>query len=270
MAFLIAMLATPILLVVAAMASPEWSKRDQVIAALQSKASFDVDQGRLILGLIPFGVFLGIPAAMGLIEPSNVLTVLGALVACMLAHGYLSGASDANAFNASHGWFVAVSWAVLAAPLYASSFSLSDSLALQTVLGPAPLSAGIASAGLWVALLAGIVAAGGWANGLPSLAGPYAPPANYAADYVARWGETALAATAVSSVIWGPSLGALALGPADGGTVYKAGISFLVCCAAVAGASYSRRFLSQVPPMVAATTAGMLTGLGMVVAAFAR
>lgn len=265
------MLATPVLLVVAAMASPEWAQRDQVIAALQSKATFDVPQGRLILGLIPFGVFLGIPAALGLVEPSNVLTVLGALVACMVAHGYLSGASDTTeAFNASHGWFIAVSWAVLAAPLYASSFSLSDSLALQAVLGPAPLSAGVASAGLWVALLAGIVAAGGWANGLPTLAGPYASSANHAADYVARWGETALAATAVSGLIWGPSLGALALGPADGVAVYKAGISFLVSCAAVAGASYSRRFLNQVPPMVAATTAGMLTGLGMMVAAFAR
>lgn len=264
------MLATPVLLVVAAMASPEWSQRDQVIAALQSKASFDVPQGRYILGLIPFGVFLGIPAALGLVEPSNVLTVLGALVACMVAHGYLTGVSDANAFNASHGWFVAVSFAVLAAPLYASSFNLADSLALQTVLGPAPLTAGVASAGLWIALLAGIVAAGGWANGLPSLAGPYASPANYAADYVARWGETALAGTAVSSLIFGPSLGAVALGPANGVTVYRAGISFLVCCGAVAGASYCRRFLKEVPPMVAATTAGMLTALGMMVAAFAR
>jgi hypothetical protein len=264
------MLATPVLLVVAAMASPEWSQRDQVISALQSKASFDVPQGRLILGLIPFGIFLGIPASLGLVEPSNVLTVLGALVACMLAHGYLSEASDENAFNASHGWFVALSWAVLAAPLYASSFSLTESLALQAVLGPAPLSAGIASAGLWVALLAGIVAAGGWANGMPKLAGPYASPANHAADYVARWGETALAATAVSSLIWGPSLGALALGPADGATVYKAGISFLVSCAAVAAASYCRRLLNQVPPLVAATTAGLFTGIGLMVAAFVK
>jgi hypothetical protein len=274
-AFLLAILATPVLLVVAAMASPEWPERDQVMAALQSKASFDTPQGRLIFSLIPFGIFLGIPAALGLVEPSNVLAVLGALVACMLGHSFLGERPpptpfNTGQFNASHGWFVAISWAVLALPVYAGSFSLSDSLALQAVLGPAPLTAGVAAAGLWVALLAGTVAAAGWASGLPKLAGLYSPAGNKAADYVARWGETALAGTAVSAVIFGPSVGALAVGPVDGTTFYRVAISFLVSCGVVAGASYSRRFLDEVPPMAAATTAGMLTGIGMMIAAFVK
>lgn len=270
MAFLLAILATPVLLVVAAMASPEWSERDQVMAAIRSKASFDEPQSRLIVALIPFGIFLGIPAALGLIEPSNALTVLGALVACMLGHAYLSPSSGPTPFNPSHGWFVALSWAVLALPLYAGSFSLSESLALQAVLGPAPLTAGVAAAGLWVALLAGVFAAGGWASGLPQMGGPYPSGAIKAADYMARWGETALAATAVSSIIWGPSLGAIAFGPADGVTVSRVGISFLVSCGAVAAASFIRRFLDEVPAMAAAGIAGMLTGIGMMLSAFVK
>lgn len=264
------MITTPLLLVVSAVASPEWSQRDQLIVDLRSKASFDVSQGRLVFALIPFGIIVGIPAALGLVEPSSALTVLGALIACMIAHGYLSRAQGSESvWNSAQGWFVVLSWAILAFPVYVGSLSLSDALAVQAALGPAPLSSGAASAALWVALLAGIVAAAGWSDGLPKLSSDYSS-GNRAADVVARWGETALAGTAVSAITWGPSLGGLVQGPTDMAAIYRTGLSFLVTCAVVGVASYSRRFLAQVPAVTAASAVGMFTGGAMLAAAFIK
>ncbi|MGQ0678967.1 MAG: hypothetical protein ACT4OM_04805 [Actinomycetota bacterium] len=271
MGFLIALVATPLLLVVSALCSPEWPQREQVLAELKSKVSLDVPQGPLVFALIPFGIFIGIPAALGLVEPSNILTVLGALVACMIAHGYLANARGTDSpWNAGQGWFVVLAWAVLAFPLYAGSFDVADALAVQAVLGPAPLSSGAASAVLWVALIAGIAAAAGWTDGLPSFGVNSYSRSKAAVDVAARWGETALAATAVSAITWGPSLGVLALGPVGATDVYRAGGSFLVTCGVVAAASYSRRFLVQVPALAAAATVGMFTGGAMLAAAFIR
>lgn len=264
------MIATPLLLIVSAVASPEWSQREQLMVDLRSKASFDVPQGRLVFALIPFGVFLGIPAAMGLVEPSNALTVLGALVACMIAHGYLSSSRGTESpWNPGQGWFVVLSWAILAFPLYVGSFAMSDVVATQAVLGAGPLSSGPASAALWIALLAGIAAAAGWTDGMPKFSSDYSS-ANSAVDSVVRWGETALAGTAVAAITWGPSLGGLVLGPIGGSAVYKAGLSFLITCAVVAAASYSRRFLRQVPALTAATAVGVFTGGAMLLAAFVK
>lgn len=207
---------------------------------------------------------------MGLVEPSNALTVLGALVACMIAHGYLAGArGNESPWNPGQGWFVALSWAILAFPLYAGSFAMSDVVATQAVLGPGPLSSGGASAGLWLALLAGVAAAAGWTDGMPKFAGDRSS-ANSAADSVARWGETALAGTAVAAITWGPSLGGLVLGPTGGSAVYKVGLSFLVTCVVVAAASYSRRFVGRVPALTAACAVGMFTGGAMLLAAFIK
>lgn len=255
------------MLVVSAVASPEWSRRESLVADLKFRACFDAPQGRLVLGLIPFGVFLGIPAAMGLVEPSNVLALLGALVACMIAHGYLSASGSRSQFNPAQGWFVVLSWAILAFPLYVGSFSLADGLAVQAVLGPGPLSLGVASAALWVGLLAGVAAAAGWAESLPRF-GDDQSPANAAVDVFCRWGETALGATAVASIIWGPSLGGLVLGPA--GAVARSGLSFAVTCVLVAAASYGRRFVPKIPAYAGAGTVGVLTAGAMLMAAFAR
>ncbi|HEX2053693.1 MAG TPA: hypothetical protein VHJ78_08225 [Actinomycetota bacterium] len=259
------------LLIVSAAASPEWSDREQLIVHVRNRASFDTPQGRAIFALIPFGVIAGIPAALGLI-PANAMVLLGALVACMVARAYLSRPErdDVGGWTPAHGWFLALAWSILAVPLHVNSMDLVDAVAAQTALGPAPLFFGPAgSAAMWVALLAGLLAASGWSQGQRKLSRP-ASPENDAVDAVSRWGESALAATAVSGVIFGPSLGALVAGPIDGRTLGIVSISFVVTMLAVAGVSYCRRFVGHPAQWGFAAGAAMLAMTAMMVAAFVR
>ncbi|HVL51670.1 MAG TPA: hypothetical protein VM754_09270 [Actinomycetota bacterium] len=238
---------------------------------VRNKASFDTPQGRGIFALIPFGIFAGIPAALGLI-PANIMVLLGALVACMVARAYLSRDEfgDTGGWTPAHGWFLALAWSILAVPLHVNSMNLIDALAAQTALGPSTLFFGpAASAAMWVALLAGLAAAAGWSQGQRKLARPPSP-ANDAIDSVARWGESALAATAVAAVIWGPSLGALVAGPIDVRTVTAASISFVVTMVAVAAVSFCRRFVGHPSQWAFAAGAGGLAMTAMMVAAFVR
>lgn len=246
---------------------------------VRSRVAFDTPQGRGIFALIPFGIFAGIPAALGLV-PANIMVLLGALVACMVGRAYLSRpeGGDVGGWTPAHGWFLALSWSILALPLHVNSMDLVDALAAQTALGPAPLSSGpAASAAMWVALLAGLAAASGWSQGQRKLAHPPGP-AQDAVDAVARWGECALAGTAVSAVVWGPSLGALVAGPIDGRTLGITAISFVVTMLGVGAASYCRRFMGdserdatqESAQWAFAAGAGMLALIAMVVAAFVR
>lgn len=259
------------LLVVSAAASPEWPNREQLIVHVRNRAAFDTPQGRGIFALIPFGIFAGIPAALGLI-PANVMVLLGALVACMVARAYLSRPDhqDIGGWTPAHGWFLALAWAILAVPLHVNSMDLVDALAAQTALGPAPLSFGPASsAAMWIALIAGLVAATGWSEGQRRLSRPVSPE-NEAVDQVARWGESALAATAVAAVVFGPSLGAVVAGPVDGRTIGTAAISFLVTMLAVGAVSYCRRFAGHAAEWAFAAGAALLAMSAMLVAAFVR
>lgn len=236
---------------------------------VRSRVSFDTPQGRGIFALIPFGVAVGIPAALGLI-PANVMVLLGSLVACMVARAYLGRPEgrETGGWTPAHGWFLALAWSILALPLHVNSLDLLDALAAQAALGPSPLASGAAvSAALWVALLAGLLAASGWSEGQSKLARPEGPGTD-ALDSIARWGESALAATAVAAVIWGPSLGALVSGPADARTVATAGISFLITLLAVGATSYCRRFLSHSSQWAFAAGAGGLAMMAMLTAAF--
>lgn len=252
------------------MASPEWPQRARVMSDAGAKASFDTPQGKALFGLIPFGVLLGIPAALGLI-PGNVLVVLAALMACMVARGFLSRPDDLPAgWRGSQAWFLALAWSIAAFPLYANSFDLREALAVQAVLGAAPLnSGGRISAALWLALLAGLVSAAGWSEALPRISRPISP-ANEAVDAIARWAESALAGAAVAGIVWGPSLGALISGPADRPAVSRVAISFGITCVAVGVVSFSRRFLGRMPQMSAAAGAGGLAMLAMTVSALGR
>ena len=263
------------LLIISAVLSPEWPNREQILVHVRNRVSFDTPQGRGIFALIPFGIFAGIPAALGLI-PANIMVLLGALVACMVARAYLSHTdrSDVGGWTPAHGWFLALAWSILALPLHVNSMNLVDALAAQTALGPAPLASGpAASAALWAALLAGLVAASGWSQGQRKIAYPPSP-SHDAIDAVARWGECALAASAVAAVVWGPSLGALVAGPVSGAALGTAAISFLVTMIAVGAASYCRRFMGGSAPDSAqwayAAGAGMMAMTAMVVAAFVR
>ena len=237
----------------------------------RTRASFDTPQGRGIFALIPFGVFVGIPAALGLI-PANIMVLIGSLVACMVARAYLSNAHETGVggWTPAHGWFLALTWAILALPLHVNSMDLIDALAAQTALGPSPLASGpAASAAMWVALIAGLAAASGWSEGQLKLARPVSD-ANDAIDSIARWGESALAATAVAAVVWGPSLGALVAGPLEARTVGTAAISYFVTMLAVAAVSYCRRFVGHSAQWAFAAGSGVMAMSAMLVAAFIR
>lgn len=237
----------------------------------RNRASFDTPQGRGIFALIPFGIFVGIPAALGLI-PANIMVLIGSLVACMVARAYLSNAHETGVggWTPAHGWFLALTWAILALPLHVNSMNLIDALAAQTALGPAPLAIGMAgSAAMWVALIAGLAAACGWSEGQLKLARPVSE-ANDAIDTFARWGESALAATAVAAVVWGPSLGALVAGPIEGKTVGTAALSYFVTMLAVGAVSYCRRFIGHPAQWAFAAGSGMMAMTAMLVAAFVR
>lgn len=251
------------------MSSPEWARREEILVHVRTRASFDVPQSRGIFGLIPFGIAVGIPASLGLV-PANVLVLLGSLIACMVGRTYLSrpAAADMGGWTPAHGWFFALAWCILALPLHVNSMDLVDALAAQTALGPAPLSFGPAASGaLWVALLVGLLAASGWTEGLPRLARP-SSPANDAVDTVMRWGESALAASAVAGVVWGPSLGALIAGPVTGAVVGTALLSFVVTMAAVGLVSFGRRFLGHEAQWAYAAGAAGLALMAMFLAAF--
>lgn len=257
------------LLGIAALTSPEWPRRDQILAL--PRLSFDTPQGRLLFGLVPFGVALGIPAALGLIS-ANILALLSALIACMLGRGFLAKTHDEYfGWTPAHAWFAALSWCVLALPLHVDSLDLDQVVASQAALGPGPLFFGPApSAALWLALLAGLIAATGWSQDQVRLpTGTYGQKET-AADMVARWGESALAATAVSSITFGPSLGALVSGPVTERTVGFVALSFAITCAAVALVSYSRRFITPETQLPLVAGAGSVGAVAMLLAAFAQ
>lgn len=255
------------LLGIAAVASPEWSRREQILAL--PKVSFDTAQGRLLFGLVPFGVALGIPAALGLIS-ANVLALLAAMISCMLGRDFLAKTHDEHfGWTPAHGWFAVLSWSILALPLHVNSLDLQQVVAAQAALGPSPLYFGAGpSAAFWLAMLAGLVAAAGWSQDQVRLPTRAMASSDSAADMLARWGESALAATAVTSVVWGPSLGALVAGPINERTIGFVTLSFAVTCAAVGGVSYARRFITPATQLPLAAGAGSVAALAMLVAAF--
>ncbi|MDQ4149217.1 MAG: hypothetical protein M3164_04390 [Actinomycetota bacterium] len=245
------------------------------MAAVRTQAIFDAPQGRPIYGLIALGVLLGIPIGLGLV-PVNMLALLGALIASMLGRGLLTRTTlrrltgvESNWDDAS-GWFVVLSWCILALPLHVNSFDVERVLAVQAVLGPAPLVLGpAASSAIWAAFFLGLVAASAWSGVLPSLARPDYR-ANEALDVVTRWGESALAGTAVAATLWGPSVGAIARGPFNSRALLTVTLSFAITCLAVAGVSFGRRFVTRIPQAPAAMGVGGLAISAMLVAAFVR
>lgn len=273
--FLLALVASPLLIGISALASPEWRSRNEILRAAQQKAVFDTPQARGLYALIALGVSLGIPAALGLM-PVNVLVLLASLVACMVGRGYLTRRSRGRfagpemIWDPPSGWFVVLSWCILTLPLHVDTFDLGQVLAVQAVLGPATITLGPAgSSAAWAALVVGLVAATAWSGALPTLARPDYQ-GNQAIDSITRWGESALAATAVTGTVWGPSLGALVRGPLNMKTFLWAGISFALTMIAVAGVSFCRRYVNRIPHGPAALGAGTIALTAMIVASFIR
>jgi hypothetical protein len=145
----------------------------------------------------------------------------------MLGRGLLG---KQRSLTLSAGPFLAIAWSILAGVQRYETLDLGAAIAAQSLFGPVagfgenPFS--------WAAMAIGLSAAAAWTATTPSLSGF---PRTEEIDRLFRIGEVALAATAISATLWGPSLGALVRGPLDLESLGWIGLSFGFTTAAVAG-----------------------------------
>lgn len=247
------------LLFLAASLSPDWRRRKGLW-----RSRFENDIGAARLAVASSAIVLGIPASLGLVA-GNLLWVLGALLAATASRDSAPARND----PLSGPWapFVVLSWSLLAAGFCLGTFDLGEMLATQAVLGPAALVRGS-----WMSVLACLAFAAGvfWSalwlrDGHPA----ETPSPSAAADTFLGWGRTALAGAALSSLFFGPSLGALTSAPVSAELGFRALGSVLGTCSLVAALSLSRRV--RVTPgkaLQGLTAAASLTAL--VAAALSR
>lgn len=233
-----------LLVLIAAVASPEWSERREIRSRARERPALARPQARAVFALVVFGILVGLASALGLV-PGTLLLPLGGLMASMAGRRYLSGAPAEGIASGAAPWFVVIAWATSAVAFGFRTADLPSIHAAQASLGPALLTGPpLRAAAVASAAVAGLAAAVLWTEALPRIAG--------ATDVLLRWGETALAAALVAATAFGPSVGALSAGPLDLRAVGAAGASFGATCAAVAAASFCRRFLPRLstPPLM--------------------
>lgn len=258
LALIPAALATGFLILVGALASPD-RPLGRVLRASLRRAPVAGPGGRAMLGLHLFGTALGIPIALGFV-PASVFGLVGALVACTAGRAALSR-EHPGLLRGPAPWLAVAAWGVLAATLRYATLDLSSALGAQAVLGPAALTGDPVRAGaVALAGLAALVAAAVWVQRLPALSGS---EESEALDSLLRWGESALAGSAVAAAILGPSLGALVHGPLDPAAALRVGASFLATALAVAAVSGLRRRpnLLPGPALLIALVPAALAGL---------
>lgn len=295
------LLASALLLVVSACASPEWPKRKEIWRATPEPPPGLQERLATSVALGAFGLTVGLPAALGFVD-GNILVVLGGLAATSVARSLLlsnhqasppapqgtskgtvdgdpgsapdaAGESEASArWVESPGarwlWFAAFGWAIFAAGFSVGTFDLREGLAAQTVLGPAALVPGTWRAPLLaLGFLAGVVAALFWLREAPPV-----PKALRAAGVGAllAWGEAALAGATLSASFFGPSVGALVAGPAAGARQMGTAASFLLTFVIVGALSASRRIRRLARPRLLPVLTAALALAAMGAAALGR
>lgn len=242
--------ATAVLVAVAAWSSADRPPLRALWRSLRPAVGIPVIQGRLLLGLVSLGVVAGIPLALGLFG-GNVLTLMGALAACMLGRGLGSG--DRSLLSRSGLPFLIVCWSIAAAAGRFQTLDIGAVMGAHSVLGWGP-----DDGGAWTASLAGgvlgLLGAAAWTASLPEIGGSE----RTSADRLLRAGEAALAASAVAATVWGPSLGALVRGPLDADSLALTAASFAVTAASVAVVSRLRAASDLLlRPMVVGTLAAL-------------
>jgi hypothetical protein len=197
----------------------------------------------------------GIPIAVG-IAPGSVFGIVGAMAACMAGRFLLAGTPSGMGV----AWLAVLGWAMLASASRFGTADLQAAQAAQSSLGPAPLLTPDVAAGVSIAAgIAGWIAAIFWVESLPPIEGPpEAAPEAKLLDIAARWGETALAVSAVASLAWGPSFGGVFLGPLEASSLPAAGVSIAIVVAAIALASASRRIARRARGRTTLVFVGML------------
>lgn len=161
------------------------------------------------IALITLGVGAGIPAALGLM-PSGPLVLLGSLVACVTGRRLIKphqGFLDV-------AWTTVIAWCIAAALLRFKTLDPAQGLAAQAAVGPSTLvGPALLVASSSLALLVGLASVALWCRSLSSSPNGPDGPDGTSLSRVLGWGESTLAAVAVSATVWGPSLGALVYGP---------------------------------------------------------
>lgn len=219
------------------------------------RAIIQESQGRLLVGLVPLGTLAGIVFALG-VARGSALELIACFAACMIGRGILTEDPPSAKTAIS---FLTISWAVLVPSLEFSSFDLSATAAAGLVVGPGwvagtPLSV----AAVLIGGAAGLLGAAIWVESLPAArTGPLDP--------ILRLGETALAATAVSATVFGPSIGVLLHGPLDAPSAAASGFSFAITIGAVAFVSAARKWVRRLehPAVLWSVSAAVLAALAV-------
>ena len=247
------MIATAAVLAAAAVGSPEWGRRREILASFRTKVEVDEIQGRSLMALAIFSAAAGVPAAIGLL-PVVVLVPLGGLVVMSMVRHRISRTPAGN----DYVWLAILGVCAVAISARFQTLDTQAILGAQAVLGPAFLVAPYASA-----LLAGLSAAAGLISCVFHVAtGPvFTKDLAVGMDPLLRWLQTALATAVIAASAVGPSIAILSSGPLDIRTMLLVTASTAFLLIAVAGVSFARRWTHQVPERPALISCAVVAGL---------
>ncbi len=249
----VAVIATAAVLAAAAVGSPEWGRRREILASFRTKVEVDEIQGRSLMTLAVFSGIGGVPAAIGLL-PVIVLVPLGGLVVMSMVRHRLSRTQAGS----DHAWLAILGVCAIAISARFETLDTEAILGAQAVLGPTFLVAPYPSA-----LLAGLAAAAGFIGCTFHVAtGPVFPKdLAVGMDPLLRWFQTALATTVIAASVAGPSVAILSSGPFDLRMLLLVTASTAFLLIAVTGVSYARRWTHRVPEKPALISCAVVAGL---------
>lgn len=247
------MIATAAVLTAAALGSPEWGRRHEILATFRTKVEVDQVQGRSLFGLAVLSAAGGIPAALGFL-PVAVFVPFGGLVVMSMVRRRLSRTSPGREV----AWLAILGVAAIAIYARFETLDTQAVLGAQAVLGPALLVAPFASG-----LLTGLAGAAGLVSCVFHVAGGPALKDEMAAgvDPLLRWLQTALAAAVIAAAIAGPSIAILASGPLGGRMMLSVAASTVFLLIAVVAVSFSRRWLPRLPEKPALISSAAIVAL---------
>ncbi|MBW3588034.1 MAG: hypothetical protein KY429_01270 [Actinobacteria bacterium] len=249
----VAVIATAAVLAAAAVGSPEWGRRREILASFRTKVEVDEIQGRSLMALAVFSAAAGVPSAIGLL-PVVVLVPLGGLVVMSMVRHRLSRTSGGN----DHAWLAVLGVCAIAISARFQTLDTEAILGAQAVLGPTLLVAPYPSA-----LLAGLAAAAGFISCTFHVATAPAFTKDLAVgmDPLLRWLQTALAATVIAASVAGPSVAILSSGPFDLRMMLLVMASTIFLLVAVAGVSFARHWTHRIPERPALISCAVVAGL---------
>lgn len=234
---LLGFVASALLVAVSAVSSPEWPHKDSAWKPISGP--------RAAVALSLFGVLIGIPAGLGLVDGS-LLIGPGAMMAIFVSRVPFvdrTNVIEPRAFLSrvamrSEAWFVIFFWSLLALFARLETTELHTAIAAQATLGAALLMKPLVGAiGAGLALVTGLVAAVMWTERLPGRS----------ASTVLRWAESAVAPVLVGGAAVGPAVAVMGRGPLGTAALLSTAISMIAIAFLVAVVSFVRRYANSIP-----------------------